>query len=238
MQKNTKEIPSMEALLKAGAHFGYSRTRRHPSIKKSLLGSKNHADIIDLDKTSEMLETACDFVRELGKQGKQIIFVGSKPEARDIVKEAAQSIDMPFVTERWIGGTLTNLPEIRKRVERLLQINDEKEKGTIARYTKKERLIIDLELGRLNRYFFGLISLKNMPGAMFVIDSKKEAIAIVEAKNVNVPVISVSNSDCDVSVVTYPIVGNDASTSSIKLFVESIVNAYQEGVSMREEVAK
>jgi small subunit ribosomal protein S2 len=236
MQKNTKEIPNMEAMLKAGAHFGYSRTRRHPSVKKSLLGSKNHSDVIDLEKTGEMLETACAFVRELGKQGKQIIFVGSKPEARDIVKEAAQSIDMPFVTERWIGGTLTNLSEIRKRVDRLLQINDEKEKGTIARYTKKERLIIDLELGRLNRYFFGLISLKNMPGAMFVVDSRKEAIAIAEARVVKVPVVSISNSDCDVSKITYPVVGNDASTSSIKLFVESIVNAYQEGALLREVV--
>lgn len=229
MNKETKAKTEIEDMLKAGAHFGYSRTKRHASIKSYILGTKNNVDIIDLEKAGPLVDNALEFVKELGKNNKQILFVGSKPEAKKIIIEAATSIDMPYVSERWIGGTLTNFTEIKKRIERLAQLIEQKEKGADQKYTKKERLMIDREIERMNKYFSGLMSMKNIPAAIFVVDSKKEHIAVTEAGNMKVPVSSISNSDCDIKVVKYPMVANDASLSSIKYFTDKIVEAYKEG---------
>jgi small subunit ribosomal protein S2 len=225
--KTSNKIDEMHS---AGAHFGYTRTRRHPSVKPYVLGSKNRVDILNLEKIEEGLTKAKEFVKSLAATGKVIIFVGAKPEARDAIKKAAEDLGQPYVIERWIGGTLTNFPEIKKRIDKLAKLLEEREKGATAVYTKKERLLIDREIEKLERYFAGLASLKNLPAAIFAVDSKKEHIAVKEAKLMKIPVISLSNSDCDLKQITYPMVGNDSSLSSIGFFVSEIVEAYKEGV--------
>jgi len=221
----------VEDMFKAGAHFGYSKSRRHPSMKSLIFGAKNTVEIIDLEKTDEHLAKAKEFVSSMAKEGKQILFVGSKNEARDVVRNAAISIDMPYVTNRWIGGTVTNFSEIKKRISRLEELTSKKEKGELGMYTKKERLLIDREIEDLEKHFGGLTSMKQKPAAFFVIDSGAEKIAVKEAKDKEIPVVSLSGSDCDIKGISYPIPANDSSRSSITFFVDQIVEAYKAGKS-------
>lgn len=232
---DSKSTTKIDEMLAAGAHFGYTKTRRHPSMKPFVLGTKNRVDILNLEKINDLSVKACEFVKSLAAAGRVMVFVGSKPEARDIVKSAAEELGQPYVVERWIGGTLTNFPEIKKRIDKLATLLENREKGATQVYTKKERLLIDREIARLEKYFAGLASLKNLPAAVFVVDSKKESIAVAEARKMNIPVISISNSDCDLKRVTYPIVGNDASVSSIKFFLGEIAEAYKEGSKAKVE---
>ncbi|MDD4988873.1 MAG: 30S ribosomal protein S2 [Candidatus Pacebacteria bacterium] len=228
---DTKNSAVIEGLFKAGAHFAYSKSRRHPSVKSYIFGAKNKVEIFDLEKTAELLEKAKAFVKQLGSEGKQIFFVGGKPESRDVMKNGAISIGMPYVAGRWIGGSLTNFGQIRGRIDKMLKLMDQREKGELAKYTKKERLLIDREIAKLNLFFSGMVLLKGMPQAVFVIDPRKEKIAVDEAKKMNIPVIALLGSDCDISEVDHAIVGNDASLGSIKFFVDQLVKAYQEGKS-------
>lgn len=223
-----KDNSILETLFSLGAHFGYSKSKRHPSVKDFIFGSKNKIDIIDLEKTVASLDDAIAFVVSLAKEGKQILFVGNKYEARKVVAEASESLDMPYYAERWIGGTLTNFSEIRKRIARLEDLSSKKETGGLDVYTKKERLLIDKELHDLNRRFGGIVSMKRPPAALFVVDSKEEAIAVDEAKQMGIPVIGLCASDCDLSVIDYPIVANDSSMDSIKFVVDKIASAYKQ----------
>ncbi|MBI2476009.1 MAG: 30S ribosomal protein S2 [Candidatus Taylorbacteria bacterium] len=229
---------SIQKMFAAGAHFAFSRSRRHPTLAPYIFGMKNRVEIFDLEKTNALLEKAKDFVRALAREGKQILFVGGKSEARDAVKAAAMSLDMPHVAGRWIGGTLSNFKEIRSRVEKLLDLTGKREKGELAKYTKKERLLIDRDIAKLDRLFSGLIPMKDLPKALFVVDSKQEKIAVTEAKKTGVPVVALLGSDCDLKVVDYPIPGNDASIASIVFFVDQIVWAYKEGTNERLKVQK
>lgn len=217
----------IEEMFNAGAHFGYSKSKRHPSMKPLIFGVKNSVEIINLEKTDEYLSRAKDFVASLAKEGKQILFVGSKNEARDVVKNAAMSADLPYVTNRWIGGTITNFSEIKKRIARLEELTSKKEKGELGMYTKKERLLIDREIEGLEKHFGGLISMKQKPSALFVIDSGYESIAVKEAKDSGVPIVSLSGSDCNIKYIDYPIPANDSSRSSISFFVDVITNTYK-----------
>ena len=219
----------IDEMFKVGAHFGYSKTRRHPSTAQYIFGVKNKVEIIDLEKTDELLEKALAFVTSLAKEGKQILFVGGKNEARGALKMAAESIGMPYVDGRWIGGTLTNFVEIKKRLAKLEDLTKQKEKGELTKYTKKERLMIDHEIANLDRFFSGILPMKELPKAMVAIDSKKEIIAVTEAMKMNVPVVALSNTDSDLAGIAYPIVGNDASVQSITFFVNEIAKAYQKG---------
>jgi len=230
--ENTKEIkndPVIEALFSAGAHYGYVRSRRHPSVKPFIFGAKNRVDIFDLEKTKDLLERAKVFARTLGKEGKQVVFVTSKHEALPFVKKAAEETGMPYVAGRWIGGTLTNFSGIRSRIDKLLDLRDKREKGELAKYTKRERLMIDREITRLETLFSGLISLKSLPAALFVVDPGKEHIAVAEAGKTGVTIIAIAGSDCNLSLVDYPIVGNDSSSKSIAFFVDSFTRAFKEG---------
>jgi small subunit ribosomal protein S2 len=179
------------------------------------------------------LDKAKAFATELGKEGKTILFVGGKKEASLAVKSAAQSLNIPYVDGRWIGGTLTNFPQLRKRVERYEKLTSEKEKGELAKYTKRERMLIDKEIANLEKMFFGIVSLTKMPDAIFLIDPRHEKNAIKEAADKNIPVIAVAGSDCDISGIRYPIVGNDSSKASITFFVEEIAAAYRAGKSAK-----
>jgi small subunit ribosomal protein S2 len=223
----------VDGMFKAGVHFGYSKTRRHSSVSPYIFGVKNNVEIIDLEKTEFLLEKALEFVASLAKENKQILFIGGKNEARQSIKFSAEIIDMPYVDGRWIGGTLTNFSEIKKRINKLDDLLKQRENGELSKHTKKERLLIDREITKLERFFSGLSSLKELPKAVFVIDSKKEHIAIAEALTMNIPIISLCGTDCDISKITYPIVGNDSSVSSISFIVDEITKTYKKAKSIK-----
>ena len=229
--KNIKEDSDtlIEKMFKVGAHYGYSKTRRHPSLSKYIYSTKNKGDIIDLEKTNVMLDKAAEFVKSLGATGKIILFVGTKPEAKNITKNTAESLNMPYVSERWIGGTLSNFIEIKKRITELENYRKDSAEGGLDKYTKKERVVMAKKMEKLERYYSGLIGLKKAPDALFIIDSREEHIATTESKQMDIPVISLVNSDSDIRGIEYPIVGNDSSIPSIKLFTDTIVNAYKAG---------
>lgn len=222
----TSNNTMIQEMFKAGAHFAFSKTRRHPSVSPFIFGVKNKVEIFDLEKTSQILADAISYVQSLAKEGKSILFVGGKSEARNSIKIGAMSLNMPYVDGRWIGGTLTNFVQIRKRVEKMERLVSEKEKGELAKYTKKERLLIDKEIANLERFFSGIVSMKDLPKALFVIDPKKEKNAVKEARDMGIPVIALLGSDCNLKDVDFPIIGNDASQASISYFVQEITKAY------------
>lgn len=227
-------MTKIEEMFKAGAHFGYVRARRHPTAAPYIFGVKNRIEIFDLEKTEPLLGKAEEFIKKLGSEGKMILFVGGKSEAKEAIRRGALSLDMPFVAGRWIGGSLSNFDSIRKRVNKYLDLTDKREKGELGKYTKKERLLIDREIVRLETLFSGLIPLTKTPDAMFVVDAKKEHIAVAEAKKLKIPVIALCGSDCNLKDVTHAIVGNDASVSSVQFFVDQMVNAYKEGKGIKK----
>ncbi|MDO8521017.1 MAG: 30S ribosomal protein S2 [bacterium] len=234
--QDTKTQPdnaTIEAMFKAGAHFGYSRARRHSSVRSYLYGMKDGVDIIDLGETARMLLVAKERVRELGKAGKNILFVGTKQEIRSIVLEVAKSIPAPVVSERWIGGTLTNWSEIKKRTARLKELSDKFAKGELEKYTKKERLLFEREMGKLETEFGGIAMLDGLPGALVVVDPREEHTAVAEAKKMKVETIALLNSDCNASEITYPILANDSALKSVRYFLEELRDAYLEGVKMK-----
>lgn len=217
----------VKEMLAAGAHFGYSKTKRHPSAKSYVFGTKNNADIIDITKTEAMLEKAIAFVKTLALEKKTILFMSSKPESKRIMEAAATSLGMPYVENRWIGGTLTNFPQIKKRIDVLIDLKNKKEKNLLDKYTKKEQSDFARQIEKMTKSFGGLVGMTKKPDALFIIDTRKEKIALTEAQMTRIPVISLSNTDNDLSGITYPIVGNDASRTSVKFFVDKIVEAYK-----------
>ncbi|MBI5798615.1 MAG: 30S ribosomal protein S2 [Candidatus Yonathbacteria bacterium] len=229
MTKTVENKGLITEMFAAGAHFGYSRSRRHPSAKPFIFGTKNGIEIMDLEKTSVELENAKEFIKTLAKGGKQVLFVGTKSESKKVVEDGAAAIDMPFVVERWVGGVLTNFPEIKKRVALLEDLRSKKEKGELAMYTKKERSLIDKDIERLERNFAGIVSMKDIPTAMFVIDPRKESIAVKEAQHLGIPIVALASSDCNLKEVDFAIPGNDSSVSSVNFFVAQIVSAFKEG---------
>ncbi len=233
--KTETKNPALDAMFKAGAHYGFIKSRRHPTVKPFIFGTKNKVEIFDLEKTEAQVEKAVEFVKQLASTGRQLVFVGSKNEAKQAIKEAAERIGQPNVPGRWIGGTLTNFDNIRKRVEKLLDLISQKEKGELNKYTKKERLMIDREIDRLTGLFGGITAMPSLPGALFVVDPKKEHIVVAEAREKNIPVISLAGSDCDVSLLTYPIVANDAAVDSVVYFTNKIADAYAEGKKLVQD---
>ncbi len=222
MQPVTKE-----ALSAAGLQYGYSRTRRHPSVKPYVEGNHNGVDFINLESTKTQLENAVTFLQSMAAAGKVILFVGVKPEIRQMIKEVALSLNAPYIAERFIGGTLTNFPQIKKRIEKLHDLLKKKETGELAVYTKKEQLLIQRDIDRLDRDFGGISALTNIPHAIVMIDSRHEDMCLKEAKRLHIPVVALSNTDCTLEGIEYPIVGNDGSVSSVRFVLETIKNALQ-----------
>ncbi len=226
MDAKTTDI---KELYDAGAHFGYSRTRRHPTAEPFLFGTKDRSDFFDLEETNKRLLAAREFARTTAKSGKQLLFVGGKNEAQAIVKESAVRAGSPYVAGRWIGGSLTNFKNIRKRIDRLLKLMKERDDGTLEKYTKKERLLIDRDITELLARFGGLVSMTDLPAAMLVVDTRRESTAVREANQLGIPVIGLSSSDCDFSLIQYPIPANDTSVRSIRYLVGAVAEAYLEG---------
>lgn len=233
MEPHTNTISTVatpvEQMFKVGAHYGYSRSKRHPSAKDMLFGSKNKVDIIDLEKTMNALRRAEDFARDLGTQGKTLLFVGTKHEARKCVESSAVTLGMPYVNARWIGGTLTNFSEIKRRIAHYLDLSGKRARNELTMYTKKERLLFDRELANLTSNFGGIISLTKLPGALFIVDHRHEKNALAEAHTLQIPVIALSSTDGNLTEVEYPIPANDATLASIAFFINRIAQAYREG---------
>jgi small subunit ribosomal protein S2 len=223
----------IDAMFNVGAHFGYSRARRHASVSPFLFGAKNGVDIIDLTHTAKQLDIARARAEEVAKSGKPVLFVGTKQEIRALVEETALSLNMPYVTERWVGGMLTNWPEIRKRTNRLKELSEKFAKGELDKYTKKEKLLFEREMGRLQAEFGGIASLEGAPGLIVIVDTREEHIAVTEAKKMRVETIGIGNTDCDASKVTYPVVGNDAAILSVSFFLKQIAEAVESGKKAR-----
>jgi small subunit ribosomal protein S2 len=225
----TAKSPVIEALFKVGAHFGYAKARRHPTARPFIFGAKNHVELFDLEETEKALASAKAFISAVAAQGKQVLFVGGKNEAKEVVKSAAEASGLPFAAGRFVGGTLTNFSEIRRRVDKMERLLNERETGELNRYTKKERLLIDREIDKLKSNFAGIVSMKSLPAAVFVVDPRREHIAVLEAKRLHIPVVALANSDCDLSQVDYAIPANDSSRASVAHFVEEIASAYRAG---------
>ena len=219
----------IKKLYDAGAHVALARTRRHPSSVPFIFNTKDHTDVFDLEETARRLQTALEFIRELAKSGKALVFVGGKNEVLSIIKEAAQRAGAPSVAGRWIGGTLTNFKNIRKRIDRLQRLMGERERGELEKYTKRERLLIDREIDELLARFGGLVNMTELPAALFAVDTRHEHTAIKEANQLGIPVVGLASSDCDFSLVQYPIPANDTSVKSVRLVCDEIAEAYAEG---------
>jgi small subunit ribosomal protein S2 len=220
----------IERLFAAGAHFGFTKSRRHPTVAPYIFANKQGTDIIDLEKTGELIEAAKTVIFEAGKAGKTVLFVGTKEEIAHTVKQYAEKIDMPYVVNRWIGGMLTNFSEIRKRLARLADLTTAGESGELERkYTKKERVIISREIEKLNFNFGGIRGIDRAPQILVIIDPRHDAIALREARDINATVIALSNSDTDLRYITHPIVANDSLQSSVAVILSELTDAYTAG---------
>lgn len=228
----------IDKLFAVGAHFGYAPSRRHPSVARFIFGSKGGTELFDLEKTAVCLEDAFAFIKSLASARKTVLFVGGKAEAREAVKRAAERLNQPYVASRWIGGSLTNFSEINKRLSRLSELTDMREKGELSKFTKRERLLIDREITDLDNMFGGLRGMKKVPDALVIVDPKSELIAAEEAKKLGIPVIAFMNSDCDARMVTYPIPGNDASIESINFILDEIAKAYEQNIGAEQNAGQ
>jgi len=219
----------MKELLEAGVHFGHQAKRWNPKMKKYIFGERNGIHIIDLQKTLTKFKDAYNFVRDVAIRGDTILFVGTKKQAQDTIAEEAKRVGAPYVNERWLGGMLTNFATIKKGIERLKRIEKMREDGTYDRLTKKEVAKLEKERNRLEKYLSGIKEIDRLPGAVFVIDSRKERIAVAEANRLGIPVIGVIDTNCDPDNIDYPIPGNDDAIRSIKLITSKIADAFLEG---------
>lgn len=227
--ENTPIEPAIEKLFSTGAHYGYNRTRRHPSVKNYILTTKNGTDIINVENTQEQLVAAKAFIAGIAAKGGTVLFVGTKPEARATVERVASTLGMPYIVERWVGGILTNWSEIKKRTAKLEDLRGKKERGELDMYTKKERLMIDIDIAKMHKLFSGLVGLTKLPDALVIVDAKEEDIAVKEARVARIPVVAITNTDNNIKGLDYPIMANDASRSSITYLIEEIEAAMKSG---------
>lgn len=227
---------SMKQLLEAGVHFGHQTKRWNPKMKPYIYGARNGIYIIDLQKTVNLFKTAYDFVVDTVAQGGSVLFVGTKKQAQESIKEETERCGMFFVNHRWLGGTLTNFVTIRLGIERLKYLEGIKADGTINRFPKKEIINMDREYIKLLRNLGGIKELETLPKAMFVIDPRKERIAILEAKKLEIPLVSIVDTNCDPDEIDYIIPGNDDAIRAIRLITAKMADACLEGKARREEL--
>jgi len=220
---------ALEDLLKAGVHFGHLTRRWDPKMKPYIFMERNGIHIIDLQKTVKSLEQAYNAIKEISASGDPILFVGTKKQAKDILKAEAMRCENPYIVERWLGGTLTNFSTIKKSVRHLENLEKMVLDGTVEKLTKKERLQIEREIEKMKKVFAGIQEMKKIPGAVFVVDIKKEEIAIREAKKLRVPIFAIVDTNCDPTQIDFPLPGNDDSTKSVTIIARVIADAILEG---------
>jgi small subunit ribosomal protein S2 len=219
----------MKQLLECGVHFGHQTRRWNPKMKPYIFTERNGIYIIDLQKTVKGLEKAYDFVREVSKNNGSVLFVGTKRQAQDPIRDEAQRCGQFFINQRWLGGLLTNFATIRKRVNRMVELETMEADGSVNKYPKKEIIKLHKEQEKLEKYLSGIKDMKEIPGALFVIDPRRETIAVMEARKLGVPVIAIVDTNCDPEVIDYPIPGNDDAIRAIELIVNLMSNAFIEG---------
>ncbi len=219
----------IEDLLLAGSHFGHLTRRWDPKMRKYIFMERNGIHIIDLKKTLGLLEDATNAVTKITSEGKKFLFVGTKKQAKAIIKEQAERCDSFYVSERWLGGMLTNFNTIRKSIKKLTNIHKMEADGTIDNYVKKERLVLSREKEKLEKVLNGIINMTKIPGAIFLVDVKKEHIAIQEAQKLNIPIFAIVDTNCNPDVVSFPIPANDDAVKSIEIITKAIADAIIEG---------
>ena len=222
-------VVAMKQLLEAGVHFGHQTRRWDPKMAEYIFQARNGIHIIDLQKTSRKIDEAYAFVKEQVEEGKTVLFVGTKKQAQECMKEAALSCGMFYIDQRWLGGMLTNFKTIRTRVERLKKLEAMEQDGTFEVLPKKEVIVLKKEMAKLETNLGGIKDMEELPGVIFIVDSKKEAIAIQEAKKLNIPVVGLVDTNCSPENIDYVIPGNDDAIRSVKLIVQVIANAVIEG---------
>jgi small subunit ribosomal protein S2 len=222
-------LPTLLELLQAGAHFGHQKSRWHPKMEPYIFGARGGIHIIDLEKTLKELDSALSFVKNLAAQGKVILFVGTKRQARELVKTAAEACDMPYLVERWIGGMLTNFDEMKRRLRKYHSMKEQVQSGEVEKYTKKEQLKFKKDLAKMDRYLVGLSKLEKLPDAVYIADMRTEKTGLAEALRKQVPIVAVCDTNIDPTDATHPIPGNDDAVNSIRLFVNLISEAVIEG---------
>ena len=231
-------VVSMKQLLEAGVHFGHQTRRWNPKMARYIFTERNGIYIIDLQKTVRKLEEAYNFVNELAANGEEILFVGTKKQAAESIKEEATRCGMHFVNARWLGGMMTNFKTIRTRIDRLKQLRKMEEDGTFALLPKKEDIKLNLEIEKLEKFLGGIKNMKKLPGALFVVDPRKEKIAVAEAKKLGIPVVAIVDTNCDPDEIDYVIPGNDDAIRAVKLISSVMANAVMEAKQGATEVAE
>ena len=224
----------IKELLEAGVHFGHQTKRWNPKMKPFIFDARNGIHIIDLSKTLNQLDAACTFLADTVRKGGQVLFVGTKKQAQEAVREAAKACGQHYVTERWLGGTLTNYSTIRKSIARMKQIEKMEADGSINQYVKQEQSVLRRELARLHKYFEGIRTLDKHPAAMFVVDIKREHNAVAEARRLKIPLVAVVDTNCDPELVTHPIAGNDDAIRSVRLVLSTVVQVISQARSEYE----
>jgi len=227
----------MKQLLEAGVHFGHQTRRWNPKMRQFIFTERNGIHIIDLQQTVTRLDGAINFVRDVVANGGDVLIIGTKKQARETVEMEAERAVLPFVNNRWLGGTLTNFRTIQSRVRHLANLESSVERGDFSRMTKKEQLDISNEIERMNRYFGGIKNMDRLPSAVFIIDTVKEAIAVAECTRLSIPIVSLVDTNCDPDPVTYPIPSNDDAIRAIKLILGKMADAAIEGRAARESGA-
>ena len=222
-------VISMKQLLEAGVHFGHQTRRWNPKMATYIFTERNGIYIIDLQKTVKTLEEAYFFVRDMAASGESILFVGTKKQAQDAIKEEAERCGQFYVNARWLGGMLTNFKTMRTRIARLNQLQKMQADGTFDLLPKKEVIKLQLEIAKLEKYLGGVKEMKELPGALFVVDSRKEKNAIAEARKLNIPIVAIVDTNCDPDEIDYVIPGNDDAIRALKLISQTLANAVLEG---------
>ncbi|MBI4086372.1 30S ribosomal protein S2 [Candidatus Kaiserbacteria bacterium] len=230
--EETQDNSLVERLFRAGAHYGFSKSRRHPTAAPYLFSTKQGTDIFDLEKTSRLLADAKEYLSDIAAKGGVVLLVGTKEEVKEIVKSCAIELSMPSVTNRWIGGTLTNFSQIQKRINYLANLRAEQASGELDRkYTKKERLLLGREMERLVLNFGGITAMERPPAVLLVVDPRHEALAVREARDMHIPVIAIMSSDCNADRVDWPVYLNDAHRSSVALALDELAAGYKNGLT-------
>ncbi|MFC1476278.1 30S ribosomal protein S2 [Candidatus Zixiibacteriota bacterium] len=225
----------IRSLLEAGVHFGHQTRRWNPKMKPFIFTARNGIYIIDLQKTLKSLQVACRKAREVAAEGKPVLFVGTKMQAKGVIKEEALRSEQFFVTERWLGGMMTNFQTIRQSIKRLRDLEQMQEDGTVEKLTKKERLKIEREIGKLNNVLGGIKDMNRLPGLVFMVDAKKEKIAVAEAVKLGIPTIAVVDTNADPDPITFPVAGNDDAIKSIRILTQAVADAVIEGRSQKKD---
>lgn len=229
---------SIKLLLEAGVHFGHQKRRWNPQMAQYVFTQRNGIHIIDLQQTLSKIQEARRFVRDLIADGGDIIFLGTKKQAQEVIEEEAKRCGVPYVNRRWLGGTFTNFATIQARIDHLVRLEDQKNRGEFSRLPKKQALKLEKEISRLNQLFGGVKEMTKIPGAMFVVDSVKERIAIKEARQLGVPIVGMVDTDCDPREIDYPIPANDDAIKSVRLICSIMADAVIEGRAGIESIGE